>query len=1298
MSQAIPNQENLLHRITNRIRQSLELQEILTTAVQEIRSFLEVDRVKIYRFDADGSGEVVAESIQEQRLPSLLGLHFPANDIPAHAREMFIKTRQRVIVDVVAQRKIINQLDCPETGNTLTIPYIRYAPVDPCHVQYLQAMGVLSALSVPILHQNRLWGLLGVHHAQPHSFSERELSIVQLLVDQVSIAIAQSNLLAHARQQAHHEAIINRISNILHCPPQLSEVWQTVLEETVKALQGSGGRLYIVAESTDQPAQLYTWAEQPTQLLIEETPPWQKLLGWQQTSTARSYEQSGTDWDVSEPSLTSPDLFHQSSSGFGTRGVPTPYVISNFSQDPQLQFLAAACESTSIQSVVIIPLQYRHQHVGCLSIFRHGDDIDILWAGQLDADERNQQPRQSFEAWRETKTGQVQEWGQDEIKLAQSIGLHLYMTVMQKRVESLLRHQASHDSLTNLPNRMLFDELLSLALVNARHQGEMLAVAFLDLDRFKTVNDTLGHAVGDQLLQLVTQRLRGCLREGDAIARWGGDEFTLLFPRIHCTEDISNISQRILDILGTPFCLESQEFYITASLGIALAPYDGEEPETLLKNADTALYRAKQLGKNNYQLFSAEMHTIALEQLELEADLRKALERNEFLLHYQPQVDINTRKIVGMEALIRWQHPQLGLVSPNQFIPLAEETGLISPISEWVLRTACTQQTAWRKSGLPPIRIAVNLSARQFQHPGLVQTIVQILQETQMEPCYLEIEITESIAMQNTDFTIAVLRELQQMGIHITIDDFGTGYSSLSAIQQFPLHTLKIDQSFMRDVLRNPSDAAIAKAVVALGQGLNLRTLAEGVETLEQLQFLQSLECDYAQGFFFSQPVPAEVVVDWLATPQRTTLGDSLCLLTEDEQTDKVTSLARTAEAENWVSETEIVEHNQLEEILLRLKAFEAENRALNQEIIRCRQTEQALRQQAKREQLVTQISQTIRQSLNLEEILNTTVAEVRQFLATDRVILYRFEADWSGVVLVESVAAEWIPILGTVIEEPCFRDSYVQHYRQGRIRAIEDIHTAGLASCHINLLTRFQVKANLVVPILQGEHLWGLMIAHHCRGPRHWQQAEISLLNQLATQAAIAIQQAELYQQLTRANQELQRLATLDGLTQVANRRQFDQCLEQEWRRLARDQVSLSLILCDVDCFKLYNDTYGHQAGDSCLKQVARAIQRVAKRPADLVARYGGEEFAVILPNTPAEGAIQLAEAIRTRVKELGIVHASSPISDCVTLSLGVASIFPSPRTSPTLLVMTADKALYQAKAAGRDQVVFQQLGIRIQ
>ncbi|MEG4058449.1 MULTISPECIES: EAL domain-containing protein [unclassified Microcoleus] len=858
MSRSTLEQEILLNRITNRIRNSLELQEILTTTALEIRSFLESDRVKVYRFEADGSGEVIAESINGDKLPSMLGLRFPPGDIPNSAREMFLKARQRVIVDVELQHQTINRLDCPETGKTLAVEDISYRPVDPCHAEYLKAMGARSSLTVPILHQNHLWGLLVSHHSQPKRFSDRELKMVQLLVDQLSIAIAQSFLLSQARQQARDEAVINQITSLLHSPLELNEIRKAVLEQTVKHLRGSGGRLYIAAEFGDRPALLYTCGQQPADIDLELSPFWQQIMG-----RANQDDPAQTANHTSQLGMFE-NLYSQHYSSIDTNIssflVPHLYAISDISKEPQLKSVSANLFAASIRSFLAVPLQYRQQCIGCLTVFRSPIKTEILWAGRCSSDARNDRPRQSFAAWKEIKTGEAQKWTSEEQKLAQSLGTHLYMAAMQRRVEAMIRHQASHDPLTGLPNRLLFNERLSLALASAHQNGEMLAVIFLDLDRFKNVNDTLGHPVGDLLLQSVSRRLTNCLRVGDSMARWGGDEFTVLLYNINSPEEATKICQLIIQSLSGPFDFEGLELYIKASLGIALAPYDGEDAETLLKNADAAMYKAKQKGRNNYQFYTQAIGSKVSEDLNLENHLYKALKKSEFVLYYQPQINLNTGKIVGMEALIRWEHPERGLIPPDRFIPLAEETGLICQIDEWVMRTACLQNRAWQLLGLPPMRIAVNLSARQFLQPHTVQTIAEILSETKLNPEYLEIEITESIAMTDVSFTVSVLQQLQDMGIHISLDDFGTGYSSLWSLKNFPLNNLKIDKSFVADLVTGSNGATIVKLAIALGQGLNLQVIAEGVETAEQLAFLHSHKCDMGQGYFFSKPIPAAAI------------------------------------------------------------------------------------------------------------------------------------------------------------------------------------------------------------------------------------------------------------------------------------------------------------------------------------------------------------------------------------------------------------------------------------------------------
>ncbi len=426
----------------------------------------------------------------------------------------------------------------------------------------------------------------------------------------------------------------------------------------------------------------------------------------------------------------------------------------------------------------------------------------------------------------------------------------------RKLAEATVEHQAHYDFLTNLPNRTTFRDRLTVALAQTGRNRKMLAVLFVDLDRFKTIVDTLGHTSGDKVLRGVAERLQASLEEGDTLARLGGDEFVILLPQINRADRAVRVAQRVLEAMKPPFHFDTHELHITLSIGITLYPYDGEDADTLLRNADTALYRAKEQGRNTYQLYTPAMNARAFERLALENSLRRALERKEFLLHYQPQVHMRSGAIIGVEALVRWQHPDLGLVYPAEFIPIAEETGLISPLGEWVLRTACAQNKAWQKAGLPPMTMAVNLSARQFQHQDLTDTVSRILKETGLEARWLEMEITEGIAMQNADYTNVLLRELKEMGVKVALDDFGTGYSSLTYLKKFPIDTLKIDKSFVRDLTSDPNDAAIANAVIVLAHSLKLSVVAEGVETSEQESYLREHQCDVTQGFLFSNPLP----------------------------------------------------------------------------------------------------------------------------------------------------------------------------------------------------------------------------------------------------------------------------------------------------------------------------------------------------------------------------------------------------------------------------------------------------------
>ncbi|BCR03904.1 hypothetical protein DESUT3_09730 [Desulfuromonas versatilis] len=432
----------------------------------------------------------------------------------------------------------------------------------------------------------------------------------------------------------------------------------------------------------------------------------------------------------------------------------------------------------------------------------------------------------------------------------------------RRRSEQEIEKLAYYDTLTGLPNRSLFQDRLSQAMAQAHREGAGVGLMFLDLDRFKSINDTLGHATGDRLLQVVANRLKKCVREGDTVARLGGDEFVIISTDFTHHQDPVAFAKRLLRVVGQPVQFDGREFVTTASIGIAIYPNDGADVSTLIGNADFAMYHAKELGRNTYQFFSAEMNARALEKLNLETSLRQALKRGELFLVYQPQLDLASGRITGVEALARWRHPEKGLIPPEKFIPIAEETGLILPLGEWVLRTACAQARAWQAAGVPGLRIAVNVSARQFNHPEFLETVERILQETGLDPNLLELELTESIVMENVQDAIMTLTDLKVRNIHLAIDDFGTGYSSLTYLKHFPIDRIKIAQEFVRDIPNDADDAAIVEAILAMAGSLNLEVIAEGVERKDQLGFLHQRRCKEMQGYYFARPMPAEQLAE----------------------------------------------------------------------------------------------------------------------------------------------------------------------------------------------------------------------------------------------------------------------------------------------------------------------------------------------------------------------------------------------------------------------------------------------------
>ncbi len=428
----------------------------------------------------------------------------------------------------------------------------------------------------------------------------------------------------------------------------------------------------------------------------------------------------------------------------------------------------------------------------------------------------------------------------------------------RNQAEQEIHKLAYYDTLTGLPNRALFNDRLRRAVAQAQREQTQVGLLFLDLDNFKAINDTLGHSVGDLLLQTVAQRLQSCIRDEDTVARLGGDEFVVAISHLSNERSPAVLADRILALLAEPVHLGEREFFSHASIGIAIFPGDGCDADTLLRNADTAMYAAKEGGRNTYRYFSEEMNARAMEKLSMATDLRRAMEKGEFFLTYQPQLDLETGKITGVEALLRWRHPEQGLIPPNRFIPLAEETGVILPLGEWVLHSACTQAVQWREAGMPPLRVSVNVSGKQFRQPDFVETVERILQETGFDPRWLELELTESVIMEDVQTAILTLTDLKIRNINLAIDDFGTGYSSLIYLKHFPIDRIKIAQEFVRDIPTDPDDAAIVEAIIAMARTLNLSVIAEGVEKQEQLQLLRWHRCSEMQGYYFAKPMEVQ--------------------------------------------------------------------------------------------------------------------------------------------------------------------------------------------------------------------------------------------------------------------------------------------------------------------------------------------------------------------------------------------------------------------------------------------------------
>jgi len=1194
--------------------------------LQEIREFLGVDRVNLYQFLDDGSGKVIAEALSPQpTLCSLLNLQFPASDIPEVARQRFLEQQVRILVDVGLGRQL---QQFPHQPNPT------YINSSPCHLKYLEQLHVKASFTSPIVIRGELWGLLLIHHHQRCLWEKSQLSMLELLSERLTLLITTEQLSQCQKALLHREQTLKTLRNMVKSGTDDLPL-QDILEQVVHGLDGCGGTIELQHLSGE--TEIYEIGEKPlperqgnaSSETLEETPAWQRYLQLSE--------------EVYLQELNCALSLYESTEGNVTRYVG-----------------------------LVIPLFSQRHREGYLTVFRHNQLQTIWWAGRPPQNpEEMKELRSSFLAWKEqVQLSARQQWTTEEITLGCAIAQLLADTFQQQQLTTILNFQDNYHALTQLPNRTLFKEQLNLLTQETTRAKELAAVIFLDLDRFQQVNNTLGHQAGDQLLQQVARRLQAHLTEQEQnclLAHWQGDKFVMLLQQLsHLDSAELDAKLRLIgDCFHAPFDLFRHEVYVKASWGVAISPYDGTDAETLLLNAETAMYSAKRQGRNRYQVYTPSLRS-PLNPLTLEAEIRSSLQNQDFCLYYQPQMNLHTGNITTVEALMRWQHPQRGLLAPKHFIPFAEESDLICELGDWSVKTACEQLAQWREQGIKHLRVAVNISGRQFQQVEFVDKIRCILNETGIPASTLELEITETTAAQNIDLTNWTLKQLQEMGVSVALDDFGMGYSSLNAIKNFPLNTLKIDRHFIRDIETSAVDSAIVNSVITLAHGLNLQVVTEGVESLQQLESLTKMPLfshspkgvQAVQGYLISEPLAAAAITPFLLKSRWENPIFPELTRSAGEQTKE--PLAFASEPENQ-SQFSLVGHSPLQQLF----------------------------NQTRREQLLAQMTQQVHASLDLDEIFQVTVEEIRDFLQTDRVVLYRFDEDWKGQVVIESVGENWEPLFNREIDDPCFQIKSAPLYANGRVLAIQNIETAEMTPCYREMLRSFQVRANLVIPILNQDHLWGLLIAHHCRSPRHWHSTEVSLLQQLATQVGVAIHQAELYQQLQQANQKLEELAIQDSLTQIANRRWFDHSLDRQWQRLQREQKPLTLILCDIDHFKLYNDYYGHQAGDACLIQVAQVLQTVAKRPDDLVARYGGEEFAIILPDTPCEKAMVVAQRARQAVASLRIPHEVSSTASYVTISLGVGAVIPGTGTSRKELMRRADQALYAAKGWGRDRAI---------
>ncbi|MGB3135588.1 MAG: EAL domain-containing protein [Nodosilinea sp.] len=808
-------EERLIRTITQHIHQSLDVNQILQTTVSEIRQFLQTDRVVVYRFDDSGSGTMVVESV----LPTWpTGLGVTVSDT--------CFTTSPELVDQYRQGRIQH------------IDNVYQANIDPCYRDLLARFQVQANLVVPINCGSQLWGLVCAHHCRgPRLWQPRERALLSQLAKQVATALQRSQLLTQTANLARQEKLLNNIISAISDSLELTPLLQRAATELLQTFRASRS-LVGLCQATDSQLVHTTSASTPgcsslqgQVIPIEGNPYVQRVLGQE-----------------------------------------APVVVHDVTQEPALIPNVALALEHDIGAILAVSIRYRGVVKGVLSVHQCPT------------------PRH---------------WMKAEIELIKRLADHLAIAIHQaelyaqaknelaerKRLEAQLRYDASHDRLTGLPNRTLFLERLAQAIeqLHESHQqtasnvsavdasleipnrcrDRQFAILFLDLDRFKVINDSLGHTMGDRLLQVVAQRLTTCLHPVDMAARLGGDEFVLLLPNLCDATAAVSMAQRIRSALEAPVRLAGHEVFVQGSIGIALSAPTYTDPNQMLRDADIAMYKAK--GSNReYAFFDTPMHSLVVQQMQIENDLRRALERSELQLCYQPIVNLSTGETQGFEALVRWQHPHRGLVSPLDFISIAESTGLIATLDLWTLNEACQQLSRWQQqfAASQNLTVNVNLSGKQFVRPDLIQQIDGALERSSLPGRCLKVEITESVLIQNAQLAIELLKQLRQRHIQVCMDDFGTGYSSLSYLHRFPIDILKIDQSFITALHNSvPSQGSreIVKAIIHLADNLDLAVVAEGIETAEQASYLKTHRCQGGQGYYFSKPLSVEAATDLIA-------------------------------------------------------------------------------------------------------------------------------------------------------------------------------------------------------------------------------------------------------------------------------------------------------------------------------------------------------------------------------------------------------------------------------------------------